>query len=64
MTLARTGAREVTLTVGDDGCGFDTAVHARGTGLRGMRERAVLIGASLDVESRPGHGTIVRLRLP
>jgi two-component system sensor histidine kinase UhpB len=64
VTLARTGAQEVTLTVRDDGCGFDAAAHARGTGLRGMRERAVLIGASLDVESRPGHGTTVRLRLP
>jgi signal transduction histidine kinase len=29
-----------------------------------MRERAMLIGAALDVESRPGHGTTVRLRLP
>jgi two-component system sensor histidine kinase UhpB len=64
VTLARTSARDVTLTVRDDGCGFDAAVHARGTGLRGMRERAVLIGAALDVESRPGHGTTVRLRLP
>jgi signal transduction histidine kinase len=29
-----------------------------------MRERAVLIGATLDVESRQGEGTTVRLRLP
>jgi len=64
VTLARTGAGDVTLTVRDDGCGFDAAAHARGTGLRGMHERAVLIGASMDVESRPGHGTTVRLRLP
>jgi two-component system sensor histidine kinase UhpB len=63
VSLARAGDGRVTLTVRDDGRGFDPARHAQGTGLRGMRERAVLIGASLDVESRPGHGTTVRLRL-
>ena len=54
----------VTLTVRDAGRGFDMTEHAGGTGLRGMRERAVLIGASFDIQSRPGHGTTVRLRLP
>jgi two-component system sensor histidine kinase UhpB len=54
----------VTLAVGDSGRGFDPATHAGGSGLRGMRERAMLVGAALDVESRPGHGTTVRLRLP
>jgi two-component system sensor histidine kinase UhpB len=66
VTLAPTpsGDRGVTLTVRDDGRGFDLAAHADGTGLRGMRERAVLIGASLDVDARPGRGTTVRLQLP
>jgi two-component system sensor histidine kinase UhpB len=54
---------EVTLIVRDDGRGFDVAAHAHGAGMRGMRERAVLVGASLDVESQPGRGTSVRLRL-
>ena len=35
-----------------------------GIGLAGMRERAALIGASLDIESAPGKGTTVFLRLP
>jgi two-component system sensor histidine kinase DegS len=56
------------LEVGDDGRGFDTGgVAARGQrhfGLRFMRERAELIGARLDVRSRPGDGTIVRLAIP
>jgi two-component system sensor histidine kinase UhpB len=64
VRLGPEGDGRVTLTVRDNGSGFDLATHARGTGLRGMRERAVLIGADLDVESRPGHGTTVRLRLP
>jgi two-component system sensor histidine kinase UhpB len=63
VKLGPEGDGRVTLTVRDDGRGFDVAAHARGTGLRGMRERAVLVGASLDIESRPGHGTTVRLRL-
>jgi signal transduction histidine kinase len=51
------------LDVFDDGCGFDLA-HARqgGLGLAGMQERARLIGAQLDVSSRPG-STRVRLGL-
>ena len=64
VSLGPGGDGRVTLTVRDAGRGFDLAEHAGGTGLRGMRERAVLIGASLDIESRPGHGTTVRLRLP
>jgi two-component system, NarL family, sensor histidine kinase DegS len=56
------------LTVRDDGRGFDVgAVAARGRrnfGLQFMRERAELIGASLEVHSRPDGGTLVRLAIP
>jgi two-component system sensor histidine kinase UhpB len=63
VSLTRNGGR-VTLTVRDDGCGFELPGNEGGAGLRGMRERAVLVGAAFDVESRPGRGTTVRLRLP
>ncbi len=57
-----------TLEVRDDGRGFDIgAVAARGRrsfGLQFMRERATLIGATLDVRSRPDGGTVVRLAIP
>ena len=57
-----------TVEVGDDGRGFDVeAVAARGRrsfGLQFMRERAELIGAELEIRSRPGAGTIVRLTIP
>jgi two-component system sensor histidine kinase UhpB len=53
----------VELCVRDDGAGFDAAATPEGTGLRGMRERAVLVGAALDIDSLPGDGTTVRLRL-
>ena len=56
------------LEVSDDGRGFDvTAVAARGRrnfGLQFMRERAELIGAQLDVRSRPGGGTVVGMIIP
>jgi two-component system sensor histidine kinase UhpB len=61
VTLARRGAR-VTLEVRDDGRGFEPR-GADGAGLRGMRERALLIGGTLELESTEA-GTTVRLTLP
>jgi two-component system sensor histidine kinase DegS len=56
------------LEVTDDGRGFEVAaVAARGRrnfGLQFMRERAELIGAQFEVQSRPGGGTVVRLSIP
>lgn len=52
----------VVLEVADDGRG--TGVAREGAGLRGMRERALLIGATLDVTSQPLTGTQVRLTVP
>jgi len=54
------------LTISDDGHGFeptDRASRNGGLGLSGMRERALLIGARLDVRSRPGDGTVVELTI-
>jgi two-component system CheB/CheR fusion protein len=57
----------VVLVIEDDGIGFDPSeqvVKPSGFGLSGMRERAALIGAMLQVESTPGKGTAVYLRRP
>ena len=57
----------VTLVIEDDGVGFDHgAVDKAGAaiGLIGMRERAALINATLQVESAPGQGTTIYLRYP
>ena len=51
----------VELEVRDDGRGFAFEQSERGLGIGGMRERALLIGAELTIESRPGQGTQVRL---
>jgi two-component system sensor histidine kinase DegS len=54
--------------IGDNGVGFDAAAIAthgrRNFGLQFMRERAELIGAALEVSSRPDAGTVVRLVVP
>jgi two-component system sensor histidine kinase DegS len=56
------------LEIRDDGRGFDTGTVAvrgrRNFGLQFMRERAQLIGARLEVESKPEAGTVVRLSIP
>lgn len=60
----------VRMTVADDGRGFDVdEAHERtrrqpSLGLIGMEERATLLGGSLDVVSRPGEGTEIRVTLP
>ncbi len=54
----------VVLTVSDRGCGL-ARDHLPGTGMRGMRERAKLIGATLNVANNAlGSGCLVRLEVP
>jgi two-component system sensor histidine kinase UhpB len=52
------------LYVQDDGRGVRSADLASSSGIRGMRERAMLIGARLDIAPRPERGTEVRLTIP
>ena len=63
VRLARDGDR-VELTVDDDGSGFTFDQAARGLGIAGMRERALLVGGGVEVESRPEVGTRVTLTVP
>jgi PAS domain S-box-containing protein len=56
---------EISILVIDRGKGFDAASSDRqGFGLAGMRERVRLAGGICRVESQPGHGTRVAVRLP
>ncbi|TQJ34035.1 sensor histidine kinase [Arthrobacter sp. SLBN-122] len=71
VTLAFLGS-EVTMDIYDDGAGFDPAAAAgagdaadgSGFGLRSLRERVAALNGSLAVESVPGEGTVVAIRLP
>lgn len=57
---------EVVLDVRDDGVGFDPGAPTAESsfGLRGMRQRAERLAGELTLESSPGDGTAVSLRLP
>ena len=54
----------IRIQVTDDGVGFDLSTTPAGLGLVGMRERAAILGARLEVRSQPGAGTSVELRVP
>jgi signal transduction histidine kinase len=56
----------VTLTVADDGAGFDgqAPAMAGGMGMASMRERAEAVGARPRIESTPGRGTRVIVEVP
>jgi len=68
--LLQRRADHVSLIVEDDGRGFDAAAMLRAPasqgklGLLGMQERAMLAGGSAQIESSPGAGTTVFVRLP
>jgi signal transduction histidine kinase len=69
LTLSYLGD-EVALDVVDDGVGFDPAAAQReevdgvAFGLRAMRQRAERQGGSIELESAPGEGTAVSVRIP
>jgi PAS domain S-box-containing protein len=64
VTLSRT-PEALEVRVADKGCGFDPkAVGRTGFGLVGMSERVRLVGGECRIESTPGAGTTVAIRLP
>lgn len=75
VLAVRTEDNRLTAIVSDDGQGFsvdhtpDVAGDrllgpAYSVGLAGMRERAELVGAELEIDSRPGAGTSIRVSVP
>jgi signal transduction histidine kinase len=69
VRLRRLGGRAV-LTVSDDGVGFevpddlDALQAGRHFGVGGMRERALMAGGDLSVESAPGEGCVLSAWVP
>ena len=64
VQLERVGD-DALLSVSDDGIGLDPNARTKTSfGLRGIRERVLLLGGSVDITSRPGAGTKVMARIP
>jgi len=60
-------AKQVSMKVSDHGRGFDPAENFRpphGWGLAGMKERVESVGGILQIESAPGQGTSIDVRIP
>ena len=59
------GAEDLRMDIADNGCGFDRPPRDdRADGLDNMRQRLIEIGGECRVESHPGVGTVVHVRLP
>jgi len=54
----------LSISIRDDGCGFDPVQSAGGNGLSNMRQRMNSVGGSLSIESSPNHGTTVIFNIP
>lgn len=52
------------MTIRDNGCGFDPNAKTEGYGLTVMEERVRSIGGQLSIESNPGKGTEINVKLP
>lgn len=64
VSLSAVGAQGIRISVADNGCGFDPAKVAGGSGLRSLRRRAAKIGGLVDFARPPGGGTSVVLIVP
>jgi signal transduction histidine kinase len=62
VRLAHADGR-LTVEIGDDGCGFDTATTGQ-RGLSGIRDRVEALDGTLAVASRPAGPTTIRMTLP
>jgi signal transduction histidine kinase len=69
VSLRRT-SDELVMEIEDDGKGFDAAKpiqvdeSGHGRGLLSMKERASLLGGTCDIQSQPGKGTRIKVRVP
>ena len=70
ITVRALNGRAVSMTIEDDGVGFDTAAPRQAFGLAAMRDRVASLGGRLRVESQPAgsrrrrHGTRIEVELP
>ena len=54
----------ISLTIEDDGQGFDSNKYTPGLGLSNMKDRAEELGGTFEIDSSPGRGTIILIKIP
>jgi signal transduction histidine kinase len=59
------GVSDLAMVIQDDGCGFsgEADPELNHFGIKGMQERAEMIGAQLQIGSQPGSGTRISLQM-
>ena len=63
IRLKHMNSGEIELIIRDNGKGFDTAARHSGMGLAGLRERVISMNGKLSLESRPGQGVLIRIKI-
>ena len=61
--LANYLPNKLELSIEDDGIGFDVSNKVNGIGLKNIRNRSKVIGAIINISSKPDHGTFIKLTL-
>jgi PAS domain S-box-containing protein len=56
-------SNQLQMTIQDDGCGFESEASTSGFGIKGMGQRADLIGAELQIHSQRDRGTQIELSI-
>jgi signal transduction histidine kinase len=65
LTVSMTGQNgHIELSVRDDGTGFDPAAPHPGSGLAHIRDRVTELGGTVDIDSAPGRGAALTVRVP
>jgi signal transduction histidine kinase len=55
---------EIVMTIEDNGQGFDVTSHASGIGLKNMKARAESLNGLIEINSTPGNGTTIMIKIP
>jgi len=58
------GQREIELLVSDDGSGFNSGDSKKGLGLTSMQERVRPLRGHVAIDSSPGRGTVIAVKIP
>ena len=65
VKLNKSESGNISLVIQDDGCGFDLESSTKDHfGLEGIRQRALHLGGTANIQSRPGAGTTIHIQFP